>query len=85
MPGVSTSATGGRLSACGPDVALGVGILVALNTLIVIVVTVAAQHAQAEPPVDEMDSELRALLLSHVRPLSGRDGEADAERHREAA
>ena len=66
-------------------VALGVGVLVALNALIVIVVTVAAQHAHAEPPVEEMDSELRALLLSHVRPLSGRDDEADAGQHRDAA
>ena len=66
-------------------VALGVGILVALNALIVIVVTVAAQHAHAEPPVEEMDSELRALLLSHVRPLSSRDGDADSDQHRKAA
>ena len=59
--------------------------MVALNALIVIVVTVAAHHAQAEPPVEEMDAELRALLLSHVRPLSGRDGEVDAGEHRKAA
>ncbi len=66
-------------------VALGVGILVALNALIVVVVTVAAQHAHAEPPVEELDAQLRALLLSHVRPLSSRDDEAGADQHREAA
>ena len=66
-------------------VALGVGILVALNALIVILVSVAAQHAHAKSPVEEMDSDLRALLLSHVRPLSGRDDGVDADEHREAA
>ncbi len=66
-------------------IALGVGILVALNALIVVVVTVAARHAHAEPPVEELDAELRALLLSHVRPLNSGTDEVGADRYREAA
>jgi hypothetical protein len=66
-------------------VALGIGIVVALNTLIVVVVTFAAQHARAEPNVEELDAELRALLLSHVRPLNSRDDEAWASHNRQAA
>ena len=49
-------------------VALGIAIVVAPNALIVVVVTVAAQHAHAEPR-QELDAELRALLLNHVRAL----------------
>ncbi len=66
-------------------VALGVGIVVALNALIVAAVVVAAQHAHAAPPAEEMDAHLRALLLSHVRPLNSEDVEVDADQHREAA
>ena len=43
-------------------VALGVGILVAVNGLIVLAVAFAARHAPAEPSVEELDAELRALL-----------------------
>ena len=44
--------------------ALGGGILVAFNLLIVLVVSVLAQRAE---PRDELDAEPRALLLTHVR------------------
>ncbi len=44
--------------------ALGLGILVTFNVLLVVVVSVLARHAE---PRDELDAELRARLLSHVR------------------
>lgn len=47
-------------------VALGISVLVAFNAVIVAVVTVAAQHAHAEPR-EELEADLRQLLLSHVR------------------
>lgn len=59
--------------------------MVAINALIVIVVTVAAQHAHAEPRVEELDAELRELLLSHVRPLSSRNEVGADPEVREAA
>ncbi len=64
-------------------VALGIGILVALNALIVVAVRFVAQRAHADPS-DELDAELRALLLRHVRPLRDRD-DVGGEQHREAA
>ena len=65
-------------------VALGVGILVALNALIVFTVRFVAQRAHADPSIEELDAELRALLLAHVRPL--RDGDdVGGDQHREAA
>ena len=45
-------------------VALGVGIVVALNALIVVAARFVAQRAHADPSVEELDAELRALLLS---------------------
>jgi hypothetical protein len=66
-------------------VALGVGILVAVNTLIVVVVAFAARHAPARPSFEELDAELRALLLSHVRPLGSPDDQVGADHYREAA
>ena len=65
-------------------VALGVGILVALNALIVVAVRFVAQHVHADPSVEELDAELRALLLRHVRPLCDRD-DVGGDQHREAA
>lgn len=47
--------------------ALGGGILVAFNLLIVLVVSVLAQHAESREPRDELDAKPRALLLTHVR------------------
>ena len=66
-------------------VALGVGILVAVNGLIVLAVAFAARHAPAEPSVEELDAELRALLLSHVRPLGSRDDQVGVDQYRRAA
>ena len=64
-------------------VAFGVGILVAVNALIVIAVRFVAQRTHADPSVEELDAEARALLLSHVRPL--RRDDVDGDQHREAA
>ncbi len=48
---------------------LGVGILVAFNVLIVVTVSALARQAEPRDERDELDSELRERLLSHVRAL----------------
>ena len=47
--------------------ALGVGILVTFNVLTVVVVSALARHAEPRDVRDELDAELRELLISHIR------------------
>lgn len=47
--------------------ALGVGVLVTFNVVIVVVVSALARHAEPRNERDELDAELRARLVSYVR------------------